>query len=295
MKAAIATLDRALGRLMRPLVNLVPRRLRRAADRMERQRTRPIGQMAAIGFLLASVLYGLTVGGQLGRVGDAALVLVGFGIDDVRISGRTETAELAILEKLEISGSLLSFDVQAAQARLATLPWAAKATVRKYYPSTLSVEIEERQAYALWQKRGTVFVVDKSGTEIVELEESRFGKLPFTVGKGANLKAAEFLDTVLAEPEIAGQMRAAVFVAGRRWDLHLENGVTVKLPEKDVSAALTQLVKLSAERQLLSRDVIVVDLRLPDRVTVRLPEGRTLEDVTTEGGETPVKIAKART
>jgi cell division protein FtsQ len=280
---------------MRPLVNLVPRRLRRAADRMERQRTRPIGQMAAIGFLLASVLYGLTVGGQLGRVGDAALVLVGFGIDDVRISGRTETAELAILEKLEISGSLLSFDVQAAQARLATLPWAAKATVRKFYPSTLSVEIEERQAYALWQKRGTVFVVDKSGTEIVELEESRFGKLPFTVGKGANLKAAEFLDTVLAEPEIAGQMRAAVFVAGRRWDLHLENGVTVKLPEKDVSAALTQLVKLSAERQLLSRDVIVVDLRLPDRVTVRLPEGRTLEDVTTEGGETPVKIAKART
>jgi cell division protein FtsQ len=90
-------------------------------------------------------------------------------------------------------------------------------------------------------------------------------------------------------------MRAAVFVAGRRWDLHLENGVTVKLPEKDVSAALTQLVKLSAERQLLGRDVIVVDLRLPDRVTVRLPEGRTLEDVTTEGGEPAVKIAKART
>jgi cell division septal protein FtsQ len=88
---------------------------------------------------------------------------------------------------------------------LATLPWAAKATVRKFYPSTLSVEIERAAAYALWQKRGTVFVVDKSGTEIVELEESRFGKLPFTVGKGANLKAAEFLDTVLAERRLPGR------------------------------------------------------------------------------------------
>jgi cell division protein FtsQ len=87
-----------------------------------------------------------------------------------------------------------------AQARLATLPWAAKATVRKFYPSTLAVEIEERQAYALWQKRGTVYVIDKSGAEIVELGESRFGKLPFTVGKGANVRAAEFLDTVLREP-----------------------------------------------------------------------------------------------
>ena len=70
-----------------------------------------------------------------------------------------------------------------------------------------------------------------------------------------------------------------MLVAGRRWDLHLEDGVVVKLPEVNPSAALAQLVKLNAERQLLARDVIVVDLRLPDRITVRLPEGRSLEDV----------------
>jgi cell division protein FtsQ len=79
-------------------------------------------------------------------------------------------------------------------------------------------------------------------------------------------------------------MRAAVLVAGRRWDLHLEEGVTVKLPEKGIRQALAQLVKLDAEHGLLSRDVTVVDLRLPDRVTVRLPEGRSLEDVTSDGG-----------
>ena len=80
-------------------------------------------------------------------------------------------------------------------------------------------------------------------------------------------------------------MHDAVLVAGRRWDLHLDNGVTVKLPEKGVREALAQLVKLNSEKQLLARDVVVIDLRLPDRVTVRLPEGRSLDDVTSQGGQ----------
>jgi cell division protein FtsQ len=292
--AIIAGLDHALGALMRPVVKIMPRRLRRIAERIERQRTRPLGQMAAVTFLLAAVLYGLIVGGQLGRLGDAMLVVAGFGIENIEINGYKETPELAILEKLEIGGSLVGYDVAEAQDRIATLPWVARATVRKFYPSTLSVEIEEREPFALWQRQGQVFVIDRGGTEIVSLEESRFGKLPFMVGEGANQRVGDFLADINAEPDIAAQMRAAVLVAGRRWDLHLEDGVTVKLPEKNIRAALAQLVRLNAERQLLQRDVIVIDLRLPDRVTVRLPEGRSLEDVTSDGaGDTPG--AKART
>ncbi len=292
--AIIAGLDRALGALMRPVVNLMPRRLRRIAERIERQRTRPVGQMAAVSFLLAAVLYGLIVGGQLGRLGDAMLVVAGFGIENIEINGYKETSELAILEKLEVGGSLVGYDVAGAQDRIATLPWVARATVRKFYPSTLSVEIEEREPFALWQRQGQVFVIDRGGTEIVELEESRFGKLPFMVGEGANQQVGDFLAHINAEPDIAAQMRAAVLVAGRRWDLHLEDGVTVKLPEKNIRAALAQLVRLNAERQLLQRDVIVIDLRLPDRVTVRLPEGRSLEDVTSDGPD-EAPGAKART
>jgi cell division protein FtsQ len=197
-----------------------------------------------------------------------------------------------VLEQVDLSGSLISFDVADAQAKLSQLPWVEHVSVRKFYPGRLSIEIIERQPFALWQRGGDVFVIDRSGTEIVPLDESRFAKLPFMVGGGANETADSVLPDLLSQPDIASQMRAAVLVAGRRWDLHLDNGVTVKLPEKGIRAALAQLVKLNAERQLLSRDVVVIDLRLPDRVTVRLPEGRALEDVTSEGGA-PVK-GKAR-
>ena len=281
--AAAARLDRALDRLIRPLSGLVPRRLRRAAEKMETRRSGVLAEMAAAFFLLAAILYGLTAGGQAGQVGDLLLVQAGFGVEDVKISGYRETAELAILEKLDVDGSLVGFDVEAARGRVSALPWVARADVRKFYPSTLIVAIEERHPFALWQRNGKVFVIDRGGTEIVPLAEGRFAKLPFIVGEGANERVTDLVATIQAEPAVAARMRAAVLIAGRRWDLHLDNGVTVKLPENNPGAALAQLVKLEAERQLLARDVIVVDLRLPDRVTVRLPEGRSLEDVTSEG------------
>jgi cell division protein FtsQ len=278
--AIFAALDHALGLVLGQFARLVPRRLRRAAERIERRKTRPVGQMAAAGFLFVTMLYALVVGGQIGRLGDSLLVLAGLGIDDVRITGNQEVSDLTVLERLELAGSLVSFDVEKAQARLASLPWVQSVSVRKYYPSRLTVEIVERTPYALWQHDGEVFVIDRTGTEIAPLEEARFARLPFLVGGGANQTAADLLADLVTEPTIAAQMRAAVLVGGRRWDLHLENGVTVKLPEHQVGEALTQLVKLDQGEGLLARDVVVVDLRLPDRITVRLPEGRSLEDVT---------------
>jgi cell division protein FtsQ len=271
---------------------LVPHRLRRAAEKLELQRRRPVGQLAAAGFLAVTILYALFVGGQIGHFCDQLLVASGFGIKDVKIDGGKETSEIAVLEQLDLAGSLISFDVGGAQEKLAKLPWVESASVRKYYPSTLSIELGERKPYALWQRGGDVFVIDKTGAEIVPLDEARFAKLPLMVGGGANDTAQTFLADLLSQPDIAGQMRAAVLVAGRRWDLHLDNGVTVKLPENGAREALQRLVKLNTERQLLARDVSIVDLRLADRVTVRLPEGRSVDDVTSESA--PPK-AKAKT
>lgn len=282
--AFLAALDHALGRLMHPLANLLPRRVRRAAERFELRGRHPFGQFAAAGFLAVTILYALVVGGQIGRVGDAFLVFVGFGIDDVKIAGEHEASEIAVLEKLDPAGSLISYDVKAAQERVASLPWVSRAVVRKFYPNTLSVELTERRPFALWQRDGEVYVIDRTGTEIELLEESRFAGLPFMVGSGANATAPDFLADLFTQPDLAQRMRAAVLVAGRRWDLHLDDGVTVKLPEKRQRQALAQLMKLNTEHQLLERDVTVVDLRLPDRVTVRLPEGRSLEDVTSDNG-----------
>jgi cell division protein FtsQ len=292
--ARIAELDRALGRLARPVVERLPRRVRRAAERIER-RPGGAGQLAAAGFLLASVLYGLVAGGQIGGVVDSALVFLGLGIQTVEVSGDAATPQEAILGKLQPKGSLLNFDIESAQNRIEELPWIAGAKIRKFFPNTLSVDVSERTPFALWQRDGQVYVIDKDGREIEPLQDQRYGKLPFTVGDEANHAAADLLAQIDAQPAIAERLQSAVFVAARRWDLHLDDGLTVKLPEHDVGPALAELVQLDAEKQLLSRDVVVIDLRLPDRVTVRLPEGRSLQDVISDGRPLKGKPGKTRT
>ena len=65
-------------------------------------------------------------------------------------------------------------------------------------------------------------------------------------------------------------MRASVLVGERRWNLRLKNGLDVRLPEVEVARALERLAALDREAKLVSRDIVSIDLRLPDRVTVKL-------------------------
>jgi len=66
--------------------------------------------------------------------------------------------------------------------------------------------------------------------------------------------------------------KAAIFVGERRWNLRLKDGLDIRLPENDVGNALAALSRLDKEDRLFSRDIVAVDMRLPDRLTVQLSE-----------------------
>ena len=63
-----------------------------------------------------------------------------------------------------------------------------------------------------------------------------------------------------------------MLVAERRWNVVLKNGIDVRLPETGVEQALDTLVELDRDKKILTRDIAAIDLRLPDRVTVRLSD-----------------------
>ena len=92
------------------------------------------------------------------------------------------------------------------------------------------------------------------------------------VGPGAAAKARDFLAILDKHPAIRDQVRASILVGERRWNLRLKNGIDVRLPETDIEGALTTLARLDREKGLLSRDITAVDLRLADRLTVRLSD-----------------------
>jgi len=94
--------------------------------------------------------------------------------------------------------------------------------------------------------------------------------LPLVVGAGANEAAAAMIDLLRAQPAIAGRVEAAVRVSERRWNLKLSGGADVLLPEGHEAAALTRLAELQGRDRLLDRPVAAIDMRLPDRLVVRM-------------------------
>jgi cell division protein FtsQ len=238
--------------------------------------------LAASGlFLLATLAYGIVVGdripaivGGLKDARDAAANAVGFRIAAIALSGERHVSREEILAVAGVTGttSLLFFDVDAARDRLKTNPWIVDATLLKLYPDRLQIGIKEREAFALWQQAGRVSVIAGDGTVLEPYVNPRLIRLPLVVGLGAAVAAKEFLALLDRNPELRDQVRASVLISERRWNLRLRNGLDVRLPETDVEPALTTLVALDKDKKILSRDIVALDLRLPDRVTVRLSE-----------------------
>lgn len=236
-----------------------------------------VGTVSVFGFFAAVGLYGMSLGGHGHEVAQATTAAVGFAIEDVRVSGNDQTSEIDILHLLGLDGttSLVALDIEAARRRLVALPWVEYAEVRKVYPRTIEVMLREREAFGIWQHGDELSLIEKDGSVIAPLRDNKFASLPLFVGRGAEQAAASFEKAMSDWPELKSRVKAYVRVASRRWDLHLDNGVVLKLPEENVDKALGLLARFEKEQGVLERDIASIDLRLEDRTTIGLTAAAT--------------------
>jgi cell division protein FtsQ len=258
------------------------RLLQRCWIRLVRVRLpRGAGVAATIALILGGLGYGavkcdhvLEIVAFLEDARDQAANAVGFSIADLTVSGHNQLTKEEVLAAARVTGrsSLLFLDADATRERLKTNSWIADATVRKLLPGQLQIEIKEREPFALWQKDRRVSVIADDGTVLEGFVAPQLLTLPLVVGRGAEARAKEFLALLDRFPAIRDQVRASILIGERRWSLRLRSGLDVRLPEAEVVGALEQLATLDREAKLLTRDIAVVDMRLSDRVTVRLSE-----------------------
>jgi cell division protein FtsQ len=232
------------------------------------------GTLAALAFLGGWGAYGLALNGEWRTTVDALASGLGFSINAIEIRGLAEADSTEISDRIDVSrtGSLVMLDAEFARRRIAEIPWVADVTVRKIYPNRVVVELTERQPFALWQDDGKVAVVDRTGAVMSDVILTRHAGLPLVVGAGANTRVGEAVDMMNAVPSLRPKIRAAVLVADRRWNLMTVDGVEILLPEEDPKAALARVADLQGAKKILDRDVVAVDLRVPDRLFVRLSD-----------------------
>lgn len=164
-------------------------------------------------------------------------------------------------------------DVADIRERLLRFGWVKDARVSRRLPDTLVVDIVERRPTALWQDRDRLALIDSDGVVIDRVPVTEMPDLPLLIGPGANLHERDLNALLDAAPTLRPQLVSAVWVGGRRWDLNLQTGETIVLPEgkEEARAALAKFADLDKSTGLLGRGLIRFDLRLPGKMIVRLP------------------------
>jgi cell division protein FtsQ len=248
---------------------------------LERYLPNRVGVTATVLMLLGSAGFGIVKGGHveeltsaLSDTRNAIANSAGFRITAVAINGRKQLTQDEVLAIGGVNGrsSLLFLDAEAVRDRLKANPWIAEATVLKLYPGQLQIDIVERSAFALWQQDGRLSVIADDGAVLEPYLSRRFISLPLVVGKGAETRARDFLALLARYPQVHALTKAAIFVGERRWNLRLKDGLDIRLPENAVGNALAALSALDEEDRLFSRDIVAIDMRLPDRLAVQLSD-----------------------
>ncbi|WP_417810100.1 cell division protein FtsQ/DivIB [Thalassospira alkalitolerans] len=200
---------------------------------------------------------------------------VGMTVKNIEVTGREKTDPAALLAAIgqKPGTPIITFDVDAARERIEQLSWVRDAIVERQLPNTLVVSIAERQPLALWQTETGHVLIDADGTQLQDYELGDYLNLPVLVGTDAREHASEMLTTLKTIPRLFDMVTGAQRIGNRRWNIQLANGMFIRLPEENMAKAWARLDQLDQAHNILSRDVLIVDLRLPDRTFVRLTPG----------------------
>lgn len=201
----------------------------------------------------------------------------GLAIDDIIIEGRERTPKDDLLKKIDLSrkNNILDTDLKTLKTKIEELPWVKKADIKRtYFPNTLQIKLYEKEVLALWQNKGIFHPVDMNG-KLIDAEYIAHKPILVITGENAPAHIIELLNITKENPELHERIVGAVLFSERRWNVifdNFENGITIKLPEKDVKKAWDKFVKINNQYGVLNRKLTFIDLRYKNKVSVILSD-----------------------
>jgi len=217
-----------------------------------------------------------------------------FALKGIEIVGGSEALRARAHETIGLGAgvSSLEVDVAALRARIEALDAIRSAAVRLDPQGMLRVEIDAREAVALHRDAsGELTLIDAEGVRIGAVSQrGLYPQLPLILGEGGERAVHDVLSLMDGAPDLVPRIRAFVRVGERRWDIVLEGERVIMLPAEAPGRALARVMALHYGEELLDRDIAVIDMRVPERPTLRLtPSGveahRLRQAVSAEGGK----------
>lgn len=230
-----------------------------------------------VGTFFFLIFIGLWLGGYLPKIREGLnswkverLMAAGFVVEQVDVmgEGRLNERDIRLAAQIRTGSYFFGVDLDAARDRTESLPWVDRAVVRRLWPNRIVVQVVETTPYAIWQNEGQLHLLADSGEPIIPVEQAASipPMLKTYIGPTAPAQAKAIEAKLIAHEEIWSRVESLVQFPSGRWDLHLNNETVVRLPAKNVDAAVNRLATLDRKTFILSRAVGTIDLRLHDRI-----------------------------
>jgi cell division protein FtsQ len=227
----------------------------------------------AIGVYLADPARRAEIGRQVADLREGIAQRPEFMVRLMSIEGASPAVAEGVRKMLPVRlpESSLNLDLEAMRAAITQIDAIEGVDLRIRPGGVLDVMVRERVPAVLWRTAGRLEMLDATGHRVATLvDRAARPDLPVIAGEGADAAVDEALRIFAAAGPLEGRLRGLTRVGARRWDVVLDRGQVIQLPQDGAIDALGRVIVIDQSQDLLARDVTVVDMRLPDRPTVRL-------------------------
>ncbi|WP_300582474.1 cell division protein FtsQ/DivIB [Marivita sp.] len=203
-----------------------------------------------------------------------------FMVNMMVVDGASDIVADGIRQMLPLDFPISSFDLdlEAMRATVVALDPVKSARLYVRQGNVLQVDVVERIPVVLWRNERGLQLLDNEGVLVgPAFVRADWPELPLIVGDGADKYVTEALDLVAAAEPLSTRLRGLVRMGERRWDVVLDRDQRILLPETEAVQALERVIAMDQAVDMLERDLVAVDLRLPNRPTLRMTDGAVQE------------------
>ena len=221
-----------------------------------------------IGFYLASKTNNIFTESRFSFL-DELLIDNGFIVKNIKILGVNHLEKEDIIKIISTHNNvnIFSINIKNIYREILNNTWIQKAFIQIIYPNTIKISITEKKPIAIWQNRYGNSLITKSGDVIFEKNLEKFkSTLPIIIGENAHKNVNLILNILNSNKYFAKNIWSLTFVNERRWDVHFMQGLTIRLPSKNIKKAWEKVMYLDQKFKILNIGLTEIDLRNPNQV-----------------------------
>ena len=197
------------------------------------------------------------------------LINNGFKIKNILIIGTHNLSEDYVINIINTQNhiNILNVNLHTIYNKIIQNSWVEETYVERILPDTIKIKVLEKKPIAIWQNQKGNKLITINGDVISHANVNKF-KNSFPIIKGE--KSKENISTILkileTNKNFAKNIWSLTFINQRRWDLHFNQGLIVRLPSQDVIKAWQKIIKLQTNYNILNLRLTEIDLRNPEQI-----------------------------